>query len=198
MGRIKSALEIALERTKSVESDKNSVNQYNLKQQGKKAANQFLENPENSLVKEIEKCSKEDQSALKQGMFDLLLSQITLPSAKEALGRIEHAAKGLDEIIQKAEFSLLCGQLLEALNQYIAEAEQFEQLITQQYAPKLRQKEEELARRTGRQVTLDPFQDPEFVAFYNQNMTMLKDRYQAAIDQVRETASELFNEEPRG
>jgi hypothetical protein len=67
-------------------------------------------------------------------------------------------------------------------------------LITQQYAPKLRQKEEELARRTGRPVTLDPFQDPEFVAFYNQNMSVLKERYQAAIDQVRETANSFFNE----
>lgn len=194
MSRIKSALEIALERTNSIESDKSSINQYKLKQQGKKVAGQFLENPENSLLKEIEKHPKADQYPLKQGAFDLLISQITLPLAKEALSRIESAAKGLGEIIQKPEFTALCGQLMDALEHYFEEAEHFENLITQQYAPKLRQKEEELARRTGRQITLDPFQDPEFVAFYNQNMMVLKERYQTAIDQVRETANNLFHQ----
>lgn len=193
MGRIKSALEIALERTNSVESDKNSINQYELKQQGKKAANQFLENPEKSLKKEIEKHSKENQESFKQGIFDILVSQITLPLEKEALSRIEAAGKGLGEIIKSPEFTALYGQFTEALNQYFHEAEHFEKLITQQYAPKLRQKEEELSRRTGRQITLDPFQDPEFVAFYNQNMTVLKDRYQAAVDQVKEAANSFFH-----
>jgi hypothetical protein len=194
MSRIKSALEIALERTCSVKVDKNSINQFELKQQGKKAASQFLENPETSLLTEIEKYTEEDRQSIKQGMFDLLVSQITLPSDKDALHRIAAAGKGLEEIIQKPEFSELREQLMGALNQYFQEGEHFEKLITQQYAPKLRQKEEELARRTGRPVKLDPFQDPEFIAFYNQNMTVLKDRYQSAIDQVRETANNLFGE----
>jgi hypothetical protein len=194
MGRIKSALEIALERTTSVKSDKNSINQFELKQQGKKIASLFLSNPENSLKKEIDKLSKDDQVPLKQGMFDLLVTQISLPSERESLNRIGNAAKGLGEIIQDAEFIELCGQLMEALNQFFQEAEHYEKLITQQYAPTLRQKEEEISRRTGRQVTLDPFQDPEFVAFYNQNMTVLKEKYQVAIDQVKEAATSLFVE----
>jgi hypothetical protein len=194
MARIKSALEIALERTNSVEIDKNSINLYELKQQGKKLANQFLENPENSLDAEIKKYPQEEQASVKQGIFDMLISQIALPSAKETLSRIEAAGSGLEEIIGNPEFTVLCGQLMEALNQYFQEAEHFEKLITQQYAPKLRQKEEELSRRMGRQVTLDPFQDPEFAAFYKQNMAVLKDRYQSAIDQVREAATGFFNQ----
>jgi uncharacterized protein (DUF2267 family) len=153
-----------------------------------------LENPEKSLKEEIEKIPQEDQQSLTQGIFDLLVSQIALPSDKDALHRIAAAGKGLDEIIQKPEFSDLRAQLMEELNQYFQEGEHFEKLITQQYAPKLRQKEEELARRTGRHVTLDPFQDPEFVAFYNQNMSVLRERYQAAIDQVKETATSFWGE----
>ncbi len=193
MARIKSALEIALERTDSVKSDKNSLNQYEIKQQGKKLANQFLENPETSLEAEIEKHPKEARESIKQGIFDILVSQIALPAGKEELGRIETVGKGLGQIIKKPEFTALYGQLLGALNQYFQEAEHFEKVITQQYAPKLRQKEEEVSRRLGRQITLDPFQDPEFVTFYNQNMTALKDRYQAAIDQVRDAAAQFFS-----
>ncbi|MCL2472918.1 MAG: hypothetical protein FWF26_04500, partial [Treponema sp.] len=59
---------------------------------------------------------------------------------------------------------------------------------------KLRQKEEELTRRLGRQIKLDPFQDPEFTAFYNQNMNTLKENYIAAVDQIKEEAVRLFSE----
>ncbi len=194
MARIKSALEIALERTNSVESDKNSINQYTIKQQGKKLASQFLENPNISLKKEIEKFPKEDQHSLKQGIFDILVSQIMLPPEKEALERVDTAEKGLEEIIQKPEFTNLGRQLLQTLYEYFQEAEHIEKFIVQQYAPKLRQKEEELSRRMGRQITLDPFQDSEFTAFYNQNIAVLKDQYQAVVDRVKEAAEIFFNQ----
>jgi hypothetical protein len=72
------------------------------------------------------------------------------------------------------------------------EAARYEEAIKQQYAPKLKQKEDELTRRLGRQVKLDPFQDPEFVAFFNQHINALKENYQAAIDQIKETAIGYF------
>ena len=87
---------------------------------------------------------------------------------------------------------MLFQQFMEAISQYLEEAAQFEEAIKRQYAPKLRQKEEELSRRFGRNVKLDPFQDPEFVAFFNQNLNALKANYQAAVDQVREEAIQLF------
>jgi hypothetical protein len=45
----------------------------------------------------------------------------------------------------------------------------------------------------GRQVKIDPFQDPEFAAFFNQNMNALKGNYQAMVDEVRGEAVRLFN-----
>jgi hypothetical protein len=80
------------------------------------------------------------------------------------------------------------------LARYLDESAQYEEAIRRQYEPKLRQKEEELARRYGRAVQLDPLQDPEFVAFYNQNMNALKGQYQTAVDQVREEALRIFEE----
>ena len=49
----------------------------------------------------------------------------------------------------------------------------------------------------GRQVRIDPFQDPEFVAFYNQHMNSLKANYEAIIEQIREQAVELFGGDRR-
>jgi len=192
MGKIKSALEIALERTESVKSDKDSIGQFESKQKGKKLANEFLGGSVKSLEDEIKKVNPEEQSSFKQGIFDVLISQITLPGVKEDLKRIEEAGQGLNTVIGGKHFGEIAKQIVQIASQYITEAAQYEEAIKRQYAPRLRQKEEELSRRMGRSVKLDPFQDPEFTAFFNQNMNTLKENYQAAVDQVREEAVRLF------
>ena len=195
MGKIKSALEIALERTESVKSDKGSIGQFEAKQKGKKLANDFLGGAVKSLEEEIKKSAADEQASLKQGIFDVLLSQLTLPMAKDDLKRIEKAAQGLHAVIGGKRFGEVAKQLAQVLSQYLNEAGQYEEAVKRQYAPKLRQKEEELSRRFGRPVKLDPFQDPEFVAFFNQNINALKANYQAATDQAREEALRLFSEQ---
>jgi hypothetical protein len=192
MGRIKSALELALERTESVKSDKDSINKFEARQQGKKLANEFLEDNSRSLEDAVKKAPKEQRESLKQGIFDVLFAQITLPVAKEDEKRIQAVGKGLQAIISDSRFSGLYKQFTQLLSRYLDEAAQYDQAIRQQYEPKLRQKEEELSRRYGRAVQLDPLQDPEFVTFYNQNMNALKGNYQAAVDQVREEAQRGF------
>jgi hypothetical protein len=193
MGRIKSALEIALERTESIQSDKESVGQFEVKQAGKKLANSFLDNPENvKLESEVKNTPKAQQQSLKEGIFEVLISRITLPVSKEDEKRIETVGKGLQSIINDSRFFALYKQLKDLLSRYLGETAQYEEAIKRQYAPRLRQKEEELSKRMGQPVKLDPFQDPEFVALYKQNMDSLKEKYQAAIDQVREEASAAF------
>jgi hypothetical protein len=193
MGRIKSALEIALERTESVQGDKTSIELFEIKQRGKRLANEFLEGTKASLGDEIKKIPPEQQESLKQGIFDVLLSQIVLPLSEDDLKRLEAIGKGLSLVIGNSHFSALYKQFTVAISQYLDEAARYEEAIRRQYAPKLRQKEEELSRRIGRRIELDPFQDAEFVAFYNQNMATLKGNYEAVVEEVREQAIQLFN-----
>ena len=193
MGKIKSAIEIALEKTESVKGDKELIGHFEVKQKGKKLANQFLEGNLKSLKEVIEKEAKIEQDSLKQGIFDVLISQITLPIIKDELKRIETSCQGLNAVIGAKRFEEISKQFLQIMNQFIEEASQFEDAIKRQYAPKLRHKEEELSRRMGRPIKLDSFQDPEFVAFFNQNMNTLRGNYQAAVDQAREEALRLFD-----
>jgi hypothetical protein len=193
MGRIKSALEIALERTSEVKSDKTSINQFEAKQRGKKFANEYLEEGEKNIADFIKLCPAEQRDSLKQGLFETLLSQICLPSSKADEKRIENAGKGLCAVINNNRFAALFKHLTQILSQYLEEASQYEELLKRQYAPKLKQKEEELSRRLGRQVRIDPFQDPEFIAFYNQNFNALKASYQNAVDQFREEARQFYD-----
>jgi len=200
MGRIKSALEIALERTEAVKTDKASIGHFEAKQQGKRLANAFLADPSKNPEDELKQYPKDQLESLKQGMFEVLLPQITLPAAPDDLPRIETVGKGLQLLMKNAPskeggpFAAMYKQFIQVLSQYLGEAAHFEQAIRQQYAPKLRQKEEELSRRMGREVRLDPFQDPEFAAFFNQNLNALKANYQAAVDQVRDEAQRIWDE----
>jgi hypothetical protein len=191
MGKIKSALEIALERTESIKTDKASIGQFEAKQQGKRLANAFLADTSMNLEAELKKHPKDQQESLKQGIFDVLLPQVTLPVTAEDMPRVETVGKGLRVLISDGRFATMYKQLIQVLSRYLDDVAQYDQAIRQQYAPKLRQKEEELSRRIGREVRLDPFQDPEFVAFYNQNLNALKANYQVAVDQVKSEAQKI-------
>jgi len=193
MGVIKTALEIALERTEAVKSDKIGIAQYEAKQKGKKLANDYLQG-DIDLAGEIKKSKDADRTSLKQGVFDILVTQINLPSSPESAQKAEKAIKGLESIIKSKVFSAMAGQLMQLFGQFLQESAQYEQAIRQQYSPKLRQKEEELSRRYGREVHLDPMQDPEFIAFYNQHMNALKGNYEQAVTQAREEARKMFTE----
>ena len=193
MPRIKSALEIALERTESVQSDKSGIGQFEAKQRGKKIANEFLSDSQISLGEAIKKTPKGEQASLKQGIFDVLVTQITLPASRDGMKRLEAIGNGLQTVIADAGFKTLYRHLTQALSRYLDEADRYAEAIQRQYEPKLRQKEEELSRRLGREVRLDPFQDAEFVNFYNQNMNTLKANYETAITQVREQAQAIFH-----
>ena len=195
MALIKSALEIALERTESVKSDHDSIEQYELRREGKRIAGAFIDDPAGKPIEaELKRYSKDKLPAVRRGAFEVLLSQVSLPAVKEDLVRIEAVGKGIVAVVGDKRLTSMFQQLQQALTQYLSDVEQYDHAIRQQYAPKLRQKEEELARRTGRRMQIDPMQDPEFVAFYNQNMGALKSRYQAAVDQIREQAQALFGE----
>ena len=197
MGKIKSALEIAPERTESVASDKGSIGQFEVKQKGKRLANEFLAGTGESggiksLEKELKKVPAAELASLKQGIFDILITQIMLPAGPEELKRIEAAAQGLGIIVANKDFGEIAQQMGKILGQYLEEATKYEEAIKKQYAPKLRQKEEEISRRLGRQVKLDPSQDHEYVSFFNQNMNTLKSKYEEVIVQVKEEARRLF------
>ncbi|MDR0558155.1 MAG: hypothetical protein LBG43_09900 [Treponema sp.] len=199
MGKIKTALEIALERTESIKSDKAAIEQFEVKQTGRRLANSFLENPEKNaklLEDAIKDASKEQKTSLKEGMFETLLSRITLPVAKEDESHLCAIGKGLQAVIKSNHFHNAYRHMLDILSRYLDENAQYEDAVKRQYEPRLRKKEAELSKRYGQPVKLDPFQDPEFVSFYRQTMEAFKASYQVAVDEARQEAVEAFKNTP--
>jgi hypothetical protein len=198
MGRIKSALELALEKTESVKSDKSAAGNYEARQQGKRLANAFIAGENVSLESEIRRADRETRAVLRQGMFEALIAQTALPVTETDQKRLEAAGKGLEQVCGGKRAGVVYKQFMQYMVRYTGEVKRFDENIRAQYEPRLRQKEEELSRRLGTQVNLDPFQDAEFVNAYNKNLNSLRESYQTVVDQVREQIRQIFEQEIQG
>ena len=54
-----------------------------------------------------------------------------------------------------------------------------------------------MAARMGQDVRIDPMSDPEFAAFYKQNVSAARAQYQAALDKAKEDLAALLGIEKR-
>lgn len=192
MGEIKSALELALEKTAGVESDKKSVEEHDYKQKGKRLVSQLTENPKLDIKKELGKYNKEQRKWVVDGFVDVALSNIALPTTEADLVRLDPIRHGLAQALgKKSEIDHLFDQADQLLKQYLDNRQQLIEHVRNQFSQRLRQKEEELARQYGQSVRLDPSQDPEFANVLQQNMRQLQSQYQQVLDQLRDEVRRL-------
>ncbi|MFP4432509.1 MAG: DUF6657 family protein [Spirochaetaceae bacterium] len=192
MGEIKSALELALERTAGVQGDKKSVEEYEHKQKGKRLLSQLTENPKLDIKKELLPYKGEQRKWVVDGFVDVALSNLVLPTTEADLERLEPIKNGLAIALgKKAEIEYLFDQAHQLLTQYLENRQQLIEHVRNQFAQRIRQKEEELARQYGSSVRLDPAQDPEFAGVLQQNMRQLQGQYQQVLDQLREEVRRL-------
>ncbi|MCK5735406.1 MAG: hypothetical protein KAH21_02965, partial [Spirochaetaceae bacterium] len=102
MSKIKSALELALERTAGVEIDKEAIRKDEYTRKGKSTTGKYLENPKSTSLKdEIEALSGDEQTCFKNGVLDTLLANLTLPRYESDLNRFPPIADALKSIGKK-------------------------------------------------------------------------------------------------
>lgn len=190
---IRSSLEIALERTKDVQADPETLKASGFATAGKKLVSQFLGDPELSLAKKVREHAGKERTWVSEGVFDALLSNLALPTDEYALKRNRRAMEGFAAILRDQRRLRIMGQQLEQFfTEYFQERQQLKQNVDRQYAPRLQQKEEELARRTGSRVRIDPATDPEYVQLLRQQMALLEDRYGNVLQQVKQDLGGMF------
>ena len=190
---IKSSLEIALERTRDVQADPETLQASGFVTAGKKLVPQFLNDPEFSLARKVREHDGKERKWVSDGVFDALCSNLALPSDEYGLKRNRRAMEGFSAILRDQRRLRIMGQQLEQFfTEYFQERQQLKQNVDHQYAPRLEQKEEELARRTGSRVRVDPATDPEYIQLLRQQMALLEDRYGNVLQQVKQELSSMF------
>jgi hypothetical protein len=190
---IKSSLEIALERTRDVQADPETLQASGFVTAGKKLVPQFLNDPEFSLARKVREYDGKERKWVSDGVFDALCSNLALPSDEYGLKRNRRAMEGFSAILRdQRRLRIMSQQLEQFFAEYFQERQQLKQNVDHQYAPRLQQKEEELARRTGSRVRVDPATDPEYVQLLRQQMALLEDRYGNVLQQVKQELSSMF------
>ena len=194
MGEIKSALELALERTADVKSDRSRVDAYEARQAGMKLAGRFLSDPQVD-VKRALKDAGDQRKATSEGFFQVMLSHLALPTQETDLQRLAQVQAGLEQVIPNTNtVTVIMEQVAQLLQQFLDTRNQFTEKLRQQFEPRLREKEQQIAQQTGRRVKLDPASDPEFAKVLNQNLQRLQQQYSQVVEQAREQLSGLFDQ----
>jgi hypothetical protein len=200
MAMIKSALEIALERSKDLKVDEAALESAALKIEGKKAAGRYLDDPSSiGLGTALAGYPREKRQSIKEGMFEVLCAQLQLPTGDLGLDRLDVLAAGFTALagqgggllggvgsaVAEKRVQSLFQQLSSFFSQYMEDMKNVEQVIRKQWGPKLREKERQMSARMGQDVRLDPMMDPEFSAFYKQNVGAARAQYQSALDKAK-------------
>ena len=195
MAMIKSALELALERTKNLKVDETALEAARIKTEGRKTAGKFLEEPETTdIAAAVRAVADSGRERFRKSLFEVFAAQIQLPGAffdEEKLAKIgaglgklaeTGAAKGA---ASAAELQSMVQQIAGFLKKYQDEVKRVEQAIRNQWAPRFKEKERQMAARMGQEVRLDPMADPEFAAFYKQNVEALRTNYADALERAK-------------
>ena len=189
MSKIKSSLELALERTADVAVDRNAVRREESTKKGRSLAGRYLREPKSvSLSGELAKMESEESQWAREGLIESLLANIALPRYKTDLETLPVIAEGLGDLVGRrgSEAKTLSGlitQYRELFGRYLDDLEGLEGRIRAQWEPRLRQKEQQLRAQTGQNVRLTPEQDPEYGKVLADQLSMLESQYVEVITQ---------------
>ncbi len=185
MAKIKSALELALEKTENVKTDPESLKRAQRKEKGQSLAADLMDKRQKNIKEELKGYSSAEKKEIHGVILDTLLTHLTLPSYPEDTKKLDNLKEALKSFLSRDKaVEELFSQMKQLFQQFLDDKEKMRSTLEQRYEPTLRQKEQQLAQQTGRKVQLTADQDPEFMDYLNQNMKQLEDQYKGILDQA--------------
>ncbi len=195
MGQIKSAWELALERTKDIEADKGGLEEREQKEAGMRLFAWLEAGNEEKVTEFLKDSSGEKRRNALSGFMEILLSRISLPSSELSLDGVPVIAKALDVLFPGQEAVRgIPEQIRQFYESYLADRNRLVEALSERFKPMLREKEQQLAQQTGQRVTLRPEMDPEFNKALQANLDKMNEQYSQVIDKVREELRQKFKD----
>lgn len=197
MSRLKSAWEIALEKTKDIEGDPKKIREDELFNQGRRLAGTFLNELEDSgskIVKQLKNAQEEERDFILNGIKATILSNIALPQNTLFRERLEKLGF-LGEVIdgEDGESVTLLVQIAQIYERYIQSRDTLIERARAQYQPIFEEKREQLRQKYGNGIGISMDQDPEFIQFLQRNFNQLSDQYQQVLEQAKEQLKSAWN-----
>ena len=189
MSKIRSAWEIALEKTENIEVDRDRLRREENIRKARSLAGSFLNGDEQMTASDLEKqyAEIEDQSAAREGIKLSLMQNITLSTEEDVTNRYEKLL-ALASLIRKGNAGVmdLMNQIISFLRQYPQHRKQLVEQLKQHFAPMLEQKAAQLKEKYGQDVPLSAENDPEFLKIAQQNLDQLAKQYEDTLKDAKE------------
>ncbi|MBB6481050.1 DUF6657 family protein [Spirochaeta isovalerica] len=186
MAKIKSALELALEKTEGLSVDREKLKQKELKESGQKLASSIINGTEKEGKEKLSKFPEGDILFIKEGFAEILLSNIRLPLYINSDNRLNQLEEAFALISDREDiYKLVFSQLQQLFGKYVEDIQNLSEALKQQYMPVLRQKQQQIRQQTGRDIPIEPEQDPEFMELLSQNRRALEEQYNEVIAQAK-------------
>jgi hypothetical protein len=189
MGEIKSALELALERTSNVQSDKKVMLKNNAVEEGRKIAFKYLEDS-SATVKIIEEslkhADKEKQEWLKEGILKVIFNNLKLPENETSFEKIEKIKNSIMAITKnKKEITIVFEQANQIFAQYLQHKSSIKENLDNNFSKKLQEKEQLLSQQLGKEIHLNMEVDPEYNEYLRKMTAQLDEQYHEIIVKIK-------------
>jgi len=193
MAPIKSAWEIALENTKDIEGNKETLAANAARDEGRRLAAKSLEDPSFNLKEALKAVDRERVALVREGLIQSLLANLVLPLDELALRSNKQVGAAVGAAVADSrKVTAIFGQLENFFREYLDERKRMLEALERQYAPKLKKKEEEMSRQLGQRVRINPVQDPEFQALLRNYLSQLDAKYDEVLANAKEEIRQLF------
>lgn len=190
MALLKSAWEIALEKTEGIEADPAKIKRDMMINEGRRLAGSYLTDPEEDgtqLEKAYVEASEEDRKLLRLGLAATVVLNVALPQSdeyEERIAKMRHIAQVLDG--KESTSVQLLGQIGQFMGKYLQARDSLLERAKQQYEPMYEDKKERMMQKYGKASNLPLDQDPEFLQLLQKSYNQLSSQYQQVLDQAKE------------
>ena len=194
MGKIRSAWEIALEKTENIQVDREKLKLEEDIKKARRAAGAFLNDEENkgeSLEDDLKAIGND--KAVREGVKLTVLQNLTLPQDTVLTDRYERLTALVALIAgQTPQAVELMGQITGFCRQYPEHRKQLIDQLKEQFAPMAEQKAAQLRAQYGQDVPVSLENDPEFLKLAQTQLDRLSKQYNDTLEGAKAQLSSLL------
>lgn len=194
MGKIKSAWEIALEKTEGITIDKEKMKYQSDVEKARKAAGSYMLADKADDEAFINNLKDIDPKAMKEGLLMTADANISLPESEEGNEERFRRIKTIIAIASDNNSNALAltDELIGFLNQYPLHRKDLVEKMKAQYKPILDEKSEKLSKQYGQDIHLSYESDKEFMEAASKNLERLENQYQQTVRNAKAQLKQII------
>lgn len=194
MGKIKSAWEIALEKTEGITIDKEKMKYQSDVEKARKAAGSYMLADKADDEAFINNLKDIDPKAMKEGLLMTADANISLPESEEGNEERFRRIKTIIAIASDNNSNALAltDELIGFLNQYPLHRKDLVEKMKAQYKPILDEKSEKLSKQYGQDIHLTYENDKEFMEATSKNLERLENQYQQTVRNAKAQLKQMI------